>query len=49
MKRFRIVDERGNKFTYAATDMRMALAVHYQLHGTDVAKAKVQQQGEQQP
>lgn len=40
MNEYVLTDDQGDEFTYNATDMRMALVVHEQLHGTVVQKAE---------
>jgi hypothetical protein len=40
MNEYMLTDDQGGEFTYAASDMRMALVVHEQLHGTNVQKAE---------
>lgn len=41
MNRYKVTDAAGTKYTYEATDMRMALVVHHQCWGTEVVKAKL--------
>jgi hypothetical protein len=38
MHDFEVKDEKGNEYTYQASDMRMALVVHHQLYGTEAVK-----------
>jgi hypothetical protein len=45
MKKFQLVDERGDEFTYDGTDMRAVLAVHFRLHQTEIVKAKLTKEG----
>jgi hypothetical protein len=40
MNEYMLTDDQGNEYSYASSDMRMALVVHHQVVGTDVQKAE---------
>lgn len=41
MHEYLLTDDQGSEHTYAATDMRIALVVHEQLHGTTPYEIKL--------
>jgi len=40
MSEYMLTDDQGDEYSYAASDMRMALVVHQQIQGTNVQKAE---------
>lgn len=41
MREFHVTDNQNVTYTYQASDMRMALAVHHQMRGTDPIRAEL--------
>lgn len=41
MHEYLLTDDQGNQYTYAATDMQMALVVHERLYGTTPHKLEL--------
>lgn len=40
MNEYMLTDDQGDEYSYAASDLATALAVHHQIHGTNIQKAE---------